>query len=281
MVQLNIVLWWPLNQRCLGNCNIECQFLDHLVHIETCILPFHNLHCEAKILLFQVGQWLRVVLLFLVATPIESDQNSKSWTSLELSCWWKNILHQLRLVVYPIIYKVLAPSQVVGDGISSINRIFARDLVSSWLNCSKSQQMLHIQMVPRHRVKPAWQWEVTWWVKWQACGQDFMEVDSKWQSWYPNLRSLDLSNGHLTIPKKVAKTCQDIIIKTIIFQIHLVSLSAWWCLTHPPVAPSDLNWSCVKATTQGEIVVPKFLAPKGPKGTYSQALHGWGCDPLG
>ena len=36
------ILWWPLNQRCLGNCNIECQFLDHLVHIETCILPFHN-----------------------------------------------------------------------------------------------------------------------------------------------------------------------------------------------------------------------------------------------
>jgi len=31
----------------------------------------------------------------------------------------EKILHQLRLVVYPIIYKVLAPSpQVVGDGIS-------------------------------------------------------------------------------------------------------------------------------------------------------------------
>ena len=31
------------------------------------------------------------------------------------------ILHQLRLVVYPIIYKVLAPSQVVVSRISAIN----------------------------------------------------------------------------------------------------------------------------------------------------------------
>ena len=31
------------------------------------------------------------------------------------------ILHLLRLVVSPIIYKVLAPSQVVGNGISAIN----------------------------------------------------------------------------------------------------------------------------------------------------------------
>ena len=31
------------------------------------------------------------------------------------------ILHQLRLVVFPIIYRVSAPSQVVGNGISAIN----------------------------------------------------------------------------------------------------------------------------------------------------------------
>ena len=34
----------------------------------------------------------------------------------------EEILHQLRLAVYPIIYEVLGPSQVVGLGISSINR---------------------------------------------------------------------------------------------------------------------------------------------------------------
>ena len=34
-------------------------------------------------------------------------------------CWWfRNPANQLRLVVYPTIYKVLAPSQVVGLGIS-------------------------------------------------------------------------------------------------------------------------------------------------------------------
>ena len=33
------------------------------------------------------------------------------------------ILHQLRLVVYPIIYQVSAPSQVVGDGISEPSTI--------------------------------------------------------------------------------------------------------------------------------------------------------------
>ena len=34
-------------------------------------------------------------------------------------CWWfRNPANQLRLVDYPIIYKVLAPSQVVGNGIS-------------------------------------------------------------------------------------------------------------------------------------------------------------------
>ena len=31
--------------------------------------------------------------------------------------------HQLRLAVYPIIYRVSAPSQVVGNGISAINSI--------------------------------------------------------------------------------------------------------------------------------------------------------------
>ena len=37
-------------------------------------------------------------------------------------CWWlKSGIHQLRLVVYPIIYRVSAPSQVVGNGISAIN----------------------------------------------------------------------------------------------------------------------------------------------------------------
>ncbi len=40
--------------------------------------------------------------------------------------WWKKSCeHQLRLVVYPIIYKVLAPSQVVSR-ISSINSMFIR-----------------------------------------------------------------------------------------------------------------------------------------------------------
>ena len=42
------------------------------------------------------------------------------WT---ISSTAEEILHQLRLVVYPIIYKVLAPSQVVGNGISSTNSI--------------------------------------------------------------------------------------------------------------------------------------------------------------
>ena len=34
------------------------------------------------------------------------------------------ILHQLRLVVYPIIYRVLAPSQVVGNGISEPSTVW-------------------------------------------------------------------------------------------------------------------------------------------------------------
>ena len=39
-------------------------------------------------------------------------------------CWWlfnPGSTHQLRLVVFPIIYRVSAPSQVVGNGISAIN----------------------------------------------------------------------------------------------------------------------------------------------------------------
>ena len=72
----------------------------------------------------------------------------------------KNPANQLRLVVYPIIYKVLAPSQVVGDGISEPSTVSSQGdklftswrFGVSWLNCSKSQRMLHIQMVPRHRV---------------------------------------------------------------------------------------------------------------------------------
>ena len=35
-----------------------------------------------------------------------------------LNSWGKNTANQLMLVAYPIIYRVLAPSQVVGNGIS-------------------------------------------------------------------------------------------------------------------------------------------------------------------
>lgn len=94
MVQLNIVLWWPLNQRCLGNCNIERQFLDHLVHTETCILPFHNpcdliFTVKPRFSSFKYGNGSGLSCFTLIATLTESDQNAKSWTSLELSCWWK------------------------------------------------------------------------------------------------------------------------------------------------------------------------------------------------
>ena len=42
------------------------------------------------------------------------------------------ILHQLRLLVYPIIYRVSSPSQVVGNGISASNNT---SWVVGWLGC--------------------------------------------------------------------------------------------------------------------------------------------------
>ena len=50
----------------------------------------------------------------------------------------EDILHQLRLVVHPIIYKVLAPSQVVGLGISEPSTSYhfsPEDVGSSWSLC--------------------------------------------------------------------------------------------------------------------------------------------------
>ena len=51
--------------------------------------------------------------LFLQANRSENSNQQNVWISTNY-CWWlRNPASQLRLVVYPIIYKVLAPSQGV------------------------------------------------------------------------------------------------------------------------------------------------------------------------
>ena len=58
---------------------------------------------------------------------IEKEQAAEGWTYhffFGAYCWWlKSGYHQLRLVVYPIDYKVLAPSQVVVRDFWTINSI--------------------------------------------------------------------------------------------------------------------------------------------------------------
>ncbi len=160
----------------IWNCNIQCQFLDHrsdLVYI--CVywdmyFAIFTTLAETKILLFQVWQWLRVVLLFLGATQTESNQNAKSRTSLEvylgkgtnslLEIWW--------------LMAQLPPS-------------LSRCCTYKWFQCIGCNL----------------QWFMDSLGGWN--GKVVAKTSSRWFKvtiLIPNLRSLDLSKGHLTIPKR-------------------------------------------------------------------------------
>ena len=166
MVQLNHVLWWPLNQRCLGNCNIESSIFGSLsAHWDMDFAIFTTLATSSSLWSQDSPLSSMAMAQGCLAFPWLQLRQSQTKTQnpghlLSSPVDGKNPANQLRLVVYPIIYNVLAPSQVVGDGIFEPSTVYSQGdklftswrFGVSWLNCSKSQQMLHIQMVPRHRV---------------------------------------------------------------------------------------------------------------------------------
>ena len=106
------------NIKCLCihlHSSLICVYIGASTYTCNLLFMYCASWCVTSPRLWPSQLWLGVLSMFFLL-----EKHGESWRGWY--CWWfRNPANQLRLVVYPIIYDGFYTSQVVGNGIPSIN----------------------------------------------------------------------------------------------------------------------------------------------------------------